>query len=486
MGDGSGVGSTAVRRLEEAPRGALTGEAGSGNAPVSHEVLGLGILVAAISVLAGTLAGASPVFALAAACTVVTIAVALTSRILALSLFVLVMFLDGAAAEVGVPHLAKAMGLLVVLTWLAGLAAGEPSRDLAAAHPGLVALLVGFVGWAALSVVRAPDAVEGLTAVSRYGLNFLLFPIVYGVVRSQRDVERVLGAFLLGAVAAALAGFASGEPGTGAQLERLSGGVLDPNELASFLVAALLVAVALGSSARPTPGKRAATLLAAVVCVLGILFTASRGGLIALGVVTVAGVLVAGRWRRAVLGVGLGVAVAVAVYFVAFAPPELSQRLTSADGGSGRVDIWTVGWRMVEAHPLAGVGVGGYEASAIEYGLRAGSLVRDEFVFDTPMAAHNTYLHVVAELGFIGGLGFLAVVGCALGYLWRAAEALAHTGARTTELTCRMVLLAILGLLVANTFISQQYSGQFWLLCALCPALLAISRERPAVGAGHR
>ena len=45
------------------------------------------------------------------------------------------------------------------------------------------------------------------------------------------------------------------------------------------------------------------------------------------------------------------------------------------------------------------------------------------------------------------------------------------------------MIVAILALLAADFFLSDQYSKQLWLLLALGPALLAVSRrteERPA------
>ncbi len=35
------------------------------------------------------------------------------------------------------------------------------------------------------------------------------------------------------------------------------------------------------------------------------------------------------------------------------APPEAQERVTKFEGGTGRTDIWTVGWRMVEAEPAS-------------------------------------------------------------------------------------------------------------------------------------
>jgi hypothetical protein len=45
------------------------------------------------------------------------------------------------------------------------------------------------------------------------------------------------------------------------------------------------------------------------------------------------------------------------------------------------------------------------------------------------------------------------------------------------ELLARGVIVAVLALLAADFFLSDQYSKQLWMLLALGPALLAVSRR---------
>jgi O-antigen ligase len=164
------------------------------------------------------------------------------------------------------------------------------------------------------------------------------------------------------------------------------------------------------------------------------------------------------------------------VYFSAFATVDARNRVTELQGGTGRTDIWKVGWRMVEAEPLRGVGAGNFEVSSIHYLLAPGALIRDDFIIDEPKVAHNTYLNVLAELGVVGLALFMGVILFSLGCALRAIGFSVKAGDRQVEILSRAIVVVLMALLAADFFGSRQYSKQLWLLMALCPVLLEISR----------
>jgi exopolysaccharide production protein ExoQ len=216
---------------------------------------------------------------------------------------------------------------------------------------------------------------------------------------------------------------------------------------------------------------------ASVLCAAGIFLSLSRGGLVALAFSLVAAVVVAGRrWRLQALGLAVAVGVGAFVYFGFYADQTAASRVTSFGNGTGRTDIWTVGWRMVQAHPVRGVGVGNYKTSSIHYLLQPGAIERDEFIVDTPKVAHNTYLQVLAELGVVGASMFLAIVGFSLLCILKAARIFERLGDETMELMSRALLVALCGVLAADFFISEEFSKQLWLLLGLGPALLGIAK----------
>ena len=92
------------------------------------------------------------------------------------------------------------------------------------------------------------------------------------------------------------------------------------------------------------------------------------------------------------------------------ASPLERERVTTAQGGTGRADIWAVGWRMVQSSPTNGIGVGQFPGfSSIHFLLAPGALLRDEFIVDKPKVAHNIYLEVLAELGVVGLVMFVSI-----------------------------------------------------------------------------
>lgn len=75
-------------------------------------------------------------------------------------------------------------------------------------------------------------------------------------------------------------------------------------------------------------------------------------------------------------------------------PREVSTQEESQRWGERRIDIWRATLRLIKAHPIAGVGMGGYWAAIPEYHDASG-----EF---TPQRAHNDYLELLASGGLIG------------------------------------------------------------------------------------
>jgi O-antigen ligase len=89
-------------------------------------------------------------------------------------------------------------------------------------------------------------------------------------------------------------------------------------------------------------------------------------------------------------------------------PEEVGTRAENARWGDRRVEIWRATWQLVKAHPIAGVGMGGYWVAIPQYHDASGEM--------TPQRAHNDYLELLASGGMIGlALGGWFVVGLIAG-----------------------------------------------------------------------
>jgi O-antigen ligase len=147
---------------------------------------------------------------------------------------------------------------------------------------------------------------------------------------------------------------------TGLVLSNSRGGILAM--LAQIVVAALLL---LNSKALPN-------------------ITSTSAVRVALIVVLAAGVLVGTLW---VGGDRL------ATNFGA-AGSEFTQDTTAMREGASRIEIWRASLKMFAAHPILGVGFGGYWVGITAYHDASGLM--------TPQEAHNDYLEILSSGGIIG------------------------------------------------------------------------------------
>lgn len=439
--------------------------------------LSLGVLGAAV--LMGVLAVVQPVLAIGGAIALLFVVGILSDLTVGVILFSLVAFME-VLPGVGELSFAKAAGAVLALSWVATLAIRHSGdRHLFTAHPGYTVATVLFVTWALAGALWAESSSATIANTQRYALNIFLVFIIYTAIRTREHALWLAAAFVLGVLLSAGYGlFISAGDADAAAEGRLSGADTDSNYLATWLVGGSMLALAL-AAARLNPLARGIAVTAAVLCCLAAAATVSRTGLIALVVAMLAGVVFAGPRRKVAAGAALlAIGGAVVLYFAALAPDAARERVSSLNGGTGRNDIWTVGWRMVEAHPARGIGVGNFPISSVHYLVEPGTILRDDFIVDQPKVAHNIYLEVLAEGGIIAMGLFLFIIGFSLRAAHSAAVRFGSIGDRTMELLSRGALVAMIALLTGSFFNSQQYSKPIWLLLAMGPALLAISQTQ--------
>ena len=107
---------------------------------------------------------------------------------------------------------------------------------------------------------------------------------------------------------------------------------------------------------------------------------------------------------------------------------------------ASRNQIWRATWNMFAAHPIAGVGLGGYWAAIPTY--------HDASGLQTPQEAHNEYLELVASAGLIGlaiGIWFLFV-------LFKRIRVNLKSGSSFRRGACFGAMLGIMGVAVHSLF----------------------------------
>jgi putative inorganic carbon (hco3(-)) transporter len=348
--------------------------------------------------------------------------------------------------------LGKVPAGLLLVTWTAVRLRQRRAPTWHPVHLLLVALT------ALLLISAAVHASEPFAAeyIVRW-LPFLALTVVLADLAAREIGPRPL---LVAAVTGASIAGAGAIYSVAAGAARATGPLPDPNDLAFVLVAALpLVAAALPDP--PSARDRLLAAGAAALLVAGTAATFSRGGLLALAV-AVCWLL----WRRVlspkalIASVGAGVAAVAAA--VAFAGPMVTKSLREKSFiASANVDAREVRWqaaaRMLGEHPLLGVGPGGFRSEYVNASHNA------ELAEPTPVA-HNMFLEVGAEFGMPALVVFLGLVAVAM----LATERVARVGPdRRAAVAVQASLVAVL---VAATFLSEQYYLPLWLLVALAVA----------------
>jgi O-antigen ligase len=370
------------------------------------------------------------------------------------------------------------LGATILLAW--DLIAGDSRvRELgAAAWP-----LAAYLAWTGLSISWSRDVSEGAVELLAFYVPLTLLALcIARLPWSELGLRALYVEITVMAVAFAAIGFYQydtrnifqnpklGNSNAYAPFFRVNSVFWDPSVYGRFLVVAMAPSVVLIVLGRSLRLSLAATAVL-VVTWLGLLISFSQSSFAALLVVVVGAAFIAWRWR-ALVAVALAFAVLAGI---AVAQPQIRRSLqhhTTAglnSASSGRASLVANGIRIAKAHPVRGVGVGGFKRA---YADRVGLRGKDP----KTAASHDTPVTVAAETGIPG----LALFGWLLFALFR--QAFRRGG--------RVGLVAGLGLaaifchsLFYNAFFEDPLTWMLIGLVALAsPLLVTVPRvERTAV-----
>jgi O-antigen ligase len=199
----------------------------------------------------------------------------------------------------------------------------------------------------------------------------------------------------------------------------------------------------------------------------------SRGGLLALMVVIALAWMSSRHKVRLVATFTLGAAL-----MLALAPGQMIDRLqhirfqgqaqTGAEFSTrSRVELVRAGIRIIEAHPLFGVGLEHFQSVEYHYNPLLISLELN------PHVAHNTYIQLGAEGGIPTLALYLAILAVTLMTCGNA-QKLQGVPEDLAALALSFQV-GLIGIMVAEFFLTGQYVKIVWVLISLTPNLYAIS-----------
>lgn len=244
----------------------------------------------------------------------------------------------------------------------------------------------------------------------------------------------------------------------------------DPNYYAVGVVLWLPLIVAMLMIRRPRWEKWFSFVCIPVILV-GFMFAASRGGF--LGLLTALTFLIwnsRNRLRNLTI-----VAVLLLPLFIGPGQSALDRLLHPSEGdqesSNYRLELWRSAENSFLEHPLFGVGMGHYKPTIVKNGA----------VIDLPFhVAHNTYVGLIAELGLVGIVPFLAILISALLNLRRVARHAAATNQPTTRQVALGLQAGLLGYLVCAFFLSTLWLQVVWFAVFLSMCLIRIERSKVA------
>ena len=323
--------------------------------------------------------------------------------------------------------------------------------------PAIFGWAVLFLSWCVLGYFRTPYQSAVWENVILFGKLCLIILVAANALRSPAQIRFfmifVLGCYALFPVRGALINYFIGH-------STLLGRAVwnytysNPNDLAALTLLMLSVAAALLATERTRWIRWCAITGLALLPVL-ILMTQSRGGFIALSMFAAFAIVGQRRTLRTAL-----IVITLALGVVAVAPSGVWQRvrgLSEVTDNLDRVDpegsakarfqIWQVALKIIDDHPVTGVGWGAYPFAHAEYAPVSGV---DPTVYgfrDT----HSTVLNVLAETGVPGLVLFLALLWGAMRDAERARRMCVRVQPRLA-LQLRYLELGLLAFLVAGVF----------------------------------
>ena len=434
----------------------------------------LGGLACLAGVGVGVLGSISPILGVGAFVGIIAVpAAVLRPKLIAYLLVVSVFAQAVRIAGVTVDRLVAPLALIAVLSHL--LNAPVRLRD---ARPVLTVVGI-YVGLAIASfawTVSQAGTIQGLGSLAISGVYMAGIAVLIPTRRDLRNALWAVGisAPLLGILY--MAQFAQG-------VDRTKNPLGDPNLFAAFQVMAIPLILVLASSLR-SPLGRVLLYMGIAVVAASVLTTLSRGGLgtliLTVLLMTVLPSRVLYRSKREKAAFFLAALIGILVLFP-FAWQPLNERFqqgfSQQDVTGGRGDLWRAAGHGYLEHPLTGLGYGAFDDVSFKLlaetpGVNLVNHVR--FAVRSGEQVHNAYLESLAELGPVGLVLFLGLLGVTARSLLRTSRRARAAGDPHARLAANALLVALTAFAASSLLLSTETSRSLWLVIGLSLALPAM------------
>lgn len=310
---------------------------------------------------------------------------------------------------------------------------------------------------------------EGTETVAVDVLKYVaIYVTIVNLVTTPRRLQALALAMVVGAIVTShgtIDWYFRGEDLVEGYRARWVGSYADPNRMAMSVQIIVPIAAAFLLRKQVHFTIRIVAGVSAVLAVIAIVYSHSRGGFIGLATSMVIWTLLSEKKLNRFVVMGLA-----AIALVIWAPKSFWNRTESVSqfdqdaAAMGRVHAWTVASRISLDKPILGVGAGSFRVAWPFY-----APVEATRAYE----AHNVFLQVLAELGVLGFIVFLTFLGASI-------EGGAN-GIRDPEAgwLARALLASCAGYLVCN--LSAGFLGSsphFYVLFGLTAAAERVARLR--------
>jgi probable O-glycosylation ligase (exosortase A-associated) len=303
-------------------------------------------------------------------------------------------------------------------------------------------MLLGFLGWAMLSALFAPDQPTAWRTIEEISKIVLPFVATLTLIDSVRKLKQLAWVLALSQAYVALELNLSYLQGYNRVLD-IGFGEMDNNCVSIAMVAGAVLAFFLGLGERSWWSKGLAFMSAAMMVHVPMM-AMSRGGILGLIVTAVAAFVLIPKQPRHYFA--FAVALAIGLYL---AGPSVLQRFNTAfmpaenrdASAQSRLEMWGQCWELMQENPVLGLGPHHFP------------LVVQQFGWPKGKEAHSLWMQIGAELGF-PGLGLLAgFYATTVVLLWRLTRRKDLADPWIAD-AARTVIAATVGFAVAVSFVS--------------------------------
>jgi O-antigen ligase len=463
------------------------------NNPQRWPMLVFSALAIIIGFSIGTAVGISPsvYYLIAIALFMVLVLLSIANLELGLLVFVVITYLrvsDIAVHDYGAPSIARLFIVILVFSLIMRWAVtGHFPKGWI--KPAVLVLVYGLVIFG--SSLYAAEYTSAQEAAADFWKDGLITILIVALIQKKSTFRKVIWALLLAGIFVATISVYQYNTGTfdnnylgfaeapvlniigETEGNRVAGPIGDPNFYAQILV--VLVPLAINRMlAEKSIWLKLLAGYGILIITLTILYTYSRGGVIAL----IAALIALAFYKPPRLG-WLGIMLAIGVVAILFMPASFMDRMsTITDVISGEQDVRSEvsiegrtsemlsAWYMFLDHPILGVGANNYPTNYQTYARKLGLDNRA-----TLREPHNLFLEVAAETGLFG----LMVFGYILYYIFKSIQ---RTRSGFTQLGDHQFVdligafsAGLIGYLTAAMFIHGAYPRYFWLLAGIAMAL---------------